>query len=299
MPDDLQDRIDRFLHHLQTERRLSENTRKGYRRDLAELRTFCEAGGTGRWQDLDTHGVRRFAAQAHRRGLGGRSIQRRLSALRTFFEYLLREGVVTHNPALDVRAPKDDRHLPTVLDADRMSQLLAGGSDDALTCRDRAIFELIYSSGLRLAEAVSLDLTDLDLGSALVTVTGKGAKTRVLPVGRYALAALRQWLKVRATLAQPDEPAMFVARRGRRLSARAVQSRLARWARERGIAGVHPHVLRHSFASHLLESSGDLRAVQELLGHADISTTQVYTHLDFQHLAQVYDRAHPRAKKRR
>jgi len=291
--------LDQFLNHLRSERRLSRHTADAYRRDLAAAARYCAAAGLSDCTRMDAGHVRAFAARSHRRGLSGRSIQRRLSALRTFFEYLLREGVVTHNPALDVRAPKDDRHLPTVLDADRMSQLLAGGSDDALTCRDRAIFELIYSSGLRLAEAVSLDLTDLDLGSALVTVTGKGAKTRVLPVGRYALAALRQWLKVRATLAQPDEPAMFVARRGRRLSARAVQSRLARWARERGIAGVHPHVLRHSFASHLLESSGDLRAVQELLGHADISTTQVYTHLDFQHLAQVYDRAHPRAKKRR
>ncbi|MEJ2685951.1 MAG: tyrosine recombinase XerC [Gammaproteobacteria bacterium] len=291
--------LEQFLNHLRSERRLSRHTAEAYRHDLAAAARYCTAAGLSGWTQMDTGHVRAFAARSHRRGLSGRSIQRRLSALRTFFEYLLREGVASHNPALDVRAPKDDRHLPTVLDADRMGQLLAGGSDDALTCRDRAIFELIYSSGLRLAEAVALDLADLDLGSALVTVTGKGAKTRVLPVGRHALAALRQWLKVRAALAQPDEPAMFVARRGRRLSARAVQSRLTRWARERGIAGVHPHVLRHSFASHLLESSGDLRAVQELLGHADISTTQVYTHLDFQHLAQVYDRAHPRAKKRR
>ncbi|MEJ2643810.1 MAG: tyrosine recombinase XerC [Gammaproteobacteria bacterium] len=291
--------LGRFLSHLHSERRLSRHTADAYRRDLSAAARYCASAGLSDWAQMDTGHVRAFAAQSHRRGLSGRSIQRRLSALRTFFEYLLREGTVTSNPAVDVRAPKSERHLPAVLDADRMGQLLAGGPDDALSCRDRAIFELIYSSGLRLAEAVALNLTDLDTGAALVTVTGKGAKTRVLPVGRQALAALGQWLKARGTLAGAEEPAMFVARTGGRLSARAVQSRLGRWAAERGIAGVHPHVLRHSFASHLLESSGDLRAVQELLGHADISTTQIYTHLDFQHLAQVYDRAHPRAKKRR
>ncbi|MGA7802646.1 MAG: site-specific integrase, partial [Gammaproteobacteria bacterium] len=190
-----QDRlVGQFLKHLHSERRLSHHTVEAYRRDLAAAARYCTAAGLGGWAHMDTGHVRGFAAQSHRRGLSGRSIQRRLSALRTFFDYLLREAAVKTNPAVDVRAPKSERHLPAVLDADRVGQLLAGGSDDPLVCRDRAIFELIYSSGLRLAEAVALNLTDLDAGAALVTVTGKGAKTRVLPVGRYALAALRAWL---------------------------------------------------------------------------------------------------------
>ena len=298
MPDDLQDRIDRFLHHLQTERRLSENTRKGYRRDLAELRTFCEAGGTGRWQDLDTHGVRRFAAQAHRRGLGGRSIQRRLSAVRSFYNYLLRERLVTHNPAHDVRAPKAESRLPDTLNVDDVNRLLNVADTDLLVIRDLAMLELMYSSGLRLSELVGLDTGDVDMQERMVRVTGKGAKTRVVPVGAQAIAALQAWLQVRPLSPDTAEKAVFTTRQGRRLGPRAVQQRVRRLARQQGVPGnVHPHTLRHSFASHLLESSGDLRAVQELLGHADISTTQVYTHLDFQHLAAVYDKAHPRARK--
>lgn len=291
--------VDHFLHHLHTERRLSRHTTQAYRRDLAAVARYCGTAGLSHWAQLDAGHVRAFAAQSYRQGLSGRSIQRRLSALRSFFGYLLRERNVKANPALDVQAPKSDRRLPAVIDADRMNQLLADAPDDPLRQRDHAIMELMYSSGLRLAETVALDLTDLDMGAALVTVTGKGAKTRVLPVGRHALAALRTWFGVRGQLAPAGERAMFVARTGRRLSARSVQARLGKWAAERGIGGVHPHVLRHSFASHLLESSGDLRAVQELLGHCDISTTQIYTHVDFQHLAQVYDRAHPRARKRR
>jgi integrase/recombinase XerC len=298
MPDDLQDRIDRFLHHLQTERRLSENTRKGYRRDLAELRTFCEAGGTGRWQDLDTHGVRRFAAQAHRRGLGGRSIQRRLSAVRSFYNYLLRERLLTRNPAHDVRAPKTESRLPDTLNVDDVNRLLNVADTDLLVIRDLAMLDLMYSSGLRLSELVGLDTGDVDMQERMVRVTGKGAKTRVVPVGAQAIAALQAWLQVRPLSQDTAEKAVFTTRQGRRLGPRAVQQRVRRLARQQGVPGnVHPHTLRHSFASHLLESSGDLRAVQELLGHADISTTQVYTHLDFQHLAAVYDKAHPRARK--
>jgi integrase/recombinase XerC len=295
MPGSLQDTIERFLHHLETERRLSVNTSRGYRRDLAELRAFCEACGIARWQDLDTHGVRRYAAQAHRRGLNGRSIQRRLSAVRSFYNYLLRESLVSHNPAHDVSAPKSESRLPDTLNVDDISRLLDVREQDALLIRDAAMLELMYSSGLRLGELTGLDSGDIDLQQRLVRVTGKGAKTRLLPVGAKAIAALEAWLQVRPA---GTDAALFTTRQGRRLSARAVQDRVRRLALRQGVPGkVHPHTLRHSFASHLLESSGDLRAVQELLGHADISTTQVYTHLDFQHLAAVYDKAHPRARK--
>jgi integrase/recombinase XerC len=300
MPDQLQDTIERFLHHLQTERRLSAHTRKGYRRDLDELQAFCEEAGITGWQDLDTHAVRRFAARAHRRGLSGRSIQRRLSAMRSFYNYLLREQLVSHNPAHDVRAPKTENRLPETLNVDDIHRLLDGRGKDLLQIRDLAMLELLYSSGLRLSELTGLDTGDLDLKEGMVRVTGKGAKTRIVPVGRKAVAALQAWLQVRPVGPDAEDRPMFTTRQGRRLGARAVQERVRRLALRQGVPGnVHPHTLRHSFASHLLESSGDLRAVQELLGHADISTTQVYTHLDFQHLARVYDKAHPRARKSR
>lgn len=290
--------IERFLHHLQTERRLSANTVKHYRRDLEELRAWCQVQGIGDWRGLDTRQVRQYAAAAHRRGLSGRSIQRRLSALRTFYNYLLREGTARINPGLDVQAPRTPRHLPDTLSVDDLDRLLRGRSDDPLLVRDIAILELFYSSGLRLAELVGLDCMDIDLDERVVRVTGKGAKTRVVPVGSKAIAALQAWLALRPCAA--GETALFTGRGGRRLGARAVQQRVRQRAVARSIPGkLHPHTLRHSFASHLLESSGDLRAVQELLGHADISTTQIYTHLDFQHLAQVYDQAHPRARKTR
>ncbi len=290
--------IERFLHHLQTERRLSANTVRHYRRDLVDLWAWCQENDIPSWQQLDTRQVRHYAAQAHRRGLGGRSIQRRLSALRTFFNYLLREQAVTINPGLDVHAPRATRHLPDTLNVDDVTRLVGITDREPLTLRDIAILELLYSSGLRLAELVSLDTGDIDFNERVVRVTGKGAKTRVVPVGSKAARAVQDWLAVRTAIA--GESAIFTGRGGRRLSARAVQQRVKQRARKRGIPGdLHPHTLRHSFASHLLESSGDLRAVQELLGHADISTTQVYTHLDFQHLAQVYDAAHPRARKRK
>jgi len=298
VPGEQQQWIDHFLHHLQTERRLSANTRKHYQRDLHELLAFCGEAGISSWAGLDTHQVRQFAARSHRRGLSGRSIQRRLSAIRTFFNYLLRERAVTQNPALDVRAPRSESRLPDTLNVDDIARLLALPARDALAVRDQAILELMYSSGLRLAELVALDAGDIDLPQAMVRVTGKGAKTRVLPIGSKAMTALRAWLQLRPQQLEAGGRAVFTGRGGRRLSARAVQQRVRHRARQRGIPGnVHPHTLRHSFASHLLESSGDLRAVQELLGHADISTTQIYTHLDFQHLAQVYDKAHPRARK--
>ena len=290
--------IERFLQHLQTERRLSANTCKHYRRDLAELLDWCKAAGINGWRGLDTHQVRRYAAQCHRRGLSGRSIQRRLSALRTFYNYLLRERQVSQNPGLDVRAPKSEQHLPDTLNVDDITRLMNVSRKDTLALRDLAILELMYSSGLRLAELVALNTGDMDFNERVVRVTGKGAKTRVLPVGDKAISALRAWMQVRPRQLHRTETAIFTGRSGKRLGARAVQQRVKDWARRQGVPGdIHPHTLRHSFASHLLESSGDLRAVQELLGHADISTTQIYTHLDFQHLAQVYDSAHPRARK--
>jgi integrase/recombinase XerC len=290
--------IDRFLHHLQTERRLAANTCKHYQRDLDELHNWCKAAGINDWHALDSHQVRKYAAQSHRRGLSGRSIQRRLSALRTFYNYLLREQQVSLNPGLDIRAPRSEQHLPDTLNVDDIARLLNVVSKDTLVLRDLAMLELLYSSGLRLAELVALNEGDVDFTERVVRVTGKGAKTRLLPVGDKAIAALQAWMQVRTRQLQGTETAIFTGRGGKRLSARSVQQRVKDWARRQGIPGdLHPHTLRHSFASHLLESSGDLRAVQELLGHADISTTQIYTHLDFQHLAQVYDSAHPRARK--
>jgi len=291
--------IERYLVHLETERRLSPHTLSNYRRDLLGVADFCEAQGLSRWQALDAKHVRSYLAARHRAGIGGRSLARALSALRSFLRFLIREGELSVNVAQGVRAPKAARKLPEPLDADEMGRLLALPAEQPLAARDWAMLELMYSAGLRLAELVSLNVGDVDLAEGRVPVTGKGGKTRVVPVGRYARDALAAWQRHRAGLAGPDEPALFVSRRGGRLSPRSVQQRFRLWGIKQGIASrVHPHKLRHAFASHLLESSGDLRAVQELLGHADISTTQVYTHLDFQHLAEVYDKAHPRARKR-
>lgn len=292
--------VAKFLGYLRHERQMSPHTIESYRRDLTHLIAFCEAHAIADWQALEPYQVRAFVATLHRRGQSGRTIRRRLSAARSLYRYLLREGLVAWNVLAGIPAPKAKRRLPRALSADQASRFVAIPGDDPLTLRDRAMLELLYSSGLRLGELVSLDLGDLDLRAELVRVTGKGAKTRILPVGRFAREALSQWLLVRSRLASRDEPALFTGRNGRRLSHRAVQLRVHRWAQQQGMEiPVHPHILRHSFASHLLESSGDLRAVQELLGHADISMTQVYTHLDFQHLARVYDQAHPRARRKR
>jgi integrase/recombinase XerC len=291
--------IDRFIDHLKYERQLSPLTRKHYRRDLEALCAFCTDAGLDRWAQLDADRVRAFAAACFRRGLAARSIQRRLSAARTFFRFLLREKHVRVNPVLSVSAPKSGKRLPGNLDADRMAKLLDIPGDSAIVDRDRAILELLYSSGLRLSELTGLDCGDVDMADATVRVTGKGRKDRIVPVGRHALAALGRWHRSRRDLAAADERALFVSNRGTRLGARSVQARVKHWARRQGIdSNVYPHLFRHSFATHLLESSHDLRGVQELLGHANISTTQVYTHLDFQHLAQIYDRTHPRARAR-
>jgi len=292
--------IERYLAHLRTERRLSPHTESNYRRDLSALAAFCEAERLGSWRKLDNFHIRTFAAREHRDGLGPRSVQRRLSALRGFFNYLIRERVIKANPAADIQAPKAARRLPKTLDVDQVASLLERKAADPLSRRDLAMMELLYSSGLRLAELAGLDLADLDLADRTVRVLGKGSKTRILPVGRQALTALRAWLGERTTLAKPDVTALFVGQNGRRLGARAIQQRIRRWAAGSDLGvPVHPHLLRHSFATHLLESSRDLRGVQELLGHADISTTQIYTHLDFQHLARVYDESHPRARRRK
>jgi len=291
--------IDGYLGHLAKERRLSPHTASNYARDIGALADYLERGNVTDWKRVDSQHVRVFAARSHAGGLSPRSVQRRLSAVRGFFGYLVREGVASSNPAVDIRAPKAARRLPGTLDVDQIAQLLQIPGDDPLAVRDRAIMELFYSSGLRLAELVGLALTDLDLADRTVRVLGKGAKTRIVPVGRKACDAIRAWLKERAALADIDETAMFVGRNGTRLKERAIQLRIAGWARRKGLpARVYPHLFRHSFATHLLESSKDLRGVQELLGHADISTTQVYTHLDFAHLARTYDASHPRAKRK-
>jgi integrase/recombinase XerC len=299
--------IDKFLSHLALERRMSPHTVAAYRRDLERLAAFCDRHRHDRWDGLENLHLRTFAASEHAGGLSPRSVQRRLSAARTFFGYLQREKSSVRNPALEVRAPKGKKRLPATLDADQMGRLLDFRADDSLSVRDKAIMELFYSSGLRLSELVGLDLAALDLSDRTVRVIGKGSKTRIVPIGRHAQAALAQWLEHRARLtARPGAApgaggtAVFLGRNGRPLSVRSVQLRVAGWARRRGLnVHLHPHMFRHSFATHLLESSGDLRAVQELLGHANIGTTQIYTHLDFNHLASVYESAHPRARRRR
>jgi integrase/recombinase XerC len=306
-------RVAQFRRYMTTERNLSAHTDSNYARDLTALVKFCDERKLDDWSAIDSQHIRLFAAQSHAKGLGGRSIQRRLSAVRSFFEYLVQETRVQelaherpaerinvkNNPVVDVRAPKARRRLPETLDADQMSSLLEIPAGDIFVTRDLAIMELLYSSGLRLAELVGLDVSGLNLPDRTVTVLGKGQKERIVPVGTEALHALRHWLTERAALAGSGESALFVSRSGTRLGRRAVQTRVAYWARRQGLSvRVYPHLFRHSFASHLLESGGDLRGVQELLGHADIATTQIYTHLDFQHLARIYDKTHPRARRK-
>jgi integrase/recombinase XerC len=289
-------RIDQFiksLHHL------SEQTRKAYQKDISIFLEYCNEINIENWTVIDGRQIRGFVTQRHRQGIGGRSLQRNLSAIRAFYRYLIKTGVANSNPAQGIVTPKTAKKLPNTLDVDQSTQLVEIKATDILSIRDKAIFELMYSCGLRLSELVKLNLDSIDIGDGVVTVIGKGNKTRLLPVGQQALEATRIWLKQRVILATHDDNALFVSKRGTRISTRSVQQRLRHWSKRQGLGThVHPHMLRHSFATHVLESSGDLRAVQELLGHADISTTQVYTHLDFQHLAKVYDQAHPRAQKK-
>ncbi len=292
--------IDLFLAYLRNQRQVSVHTLDNYQRDLRKLQHFCQQQQISQWSELRDHHIRSFAATLRHKRLASRSMQRNLSAIRSFYNFLLREDKAQINPAASASAPKQKRQLPDVLDVDQVSKLLDIKTDDSLSLRDWAIMELLYSSGLRLSELSNLDLHHIDLSDQTVRVTGKGEKTRIVPVGRFAIEALQQWLQSRVGIAKHDEQAIFVNKNGTRLSQRSIQSRMRQWAIKQGLdKHVHPHMLRHSFASHLLESSGDLRAVQELLGHADISTTQIYTHVDFQHLASVYDKAHPRAKKKK
>lgn len=291
-----------YHHHLASEKRYAALTVSSYERDLHDFIAWLEQHKPETQVDLttvQTWQIRQWLSQLHRKGLSGKSLQRKLSSVRRFFRFLIRENAIEQNPVLDVQSPKHARKLPDTLDADTLERLLAIDADDVLAVRDKAMMELLYSSGLRLAELVGLDVTDLDLRQQQVRVVGKGNKQRYIPVGRLALAALRDWLAQRANVANVKETALFVSKRGTRVNPRTVQYRLEHWQQQQGLEQhVHPHKLRHSFASHVLESSGDLRAVQEMLGHADISTTQIYTHLDFQHLANVYDKAHPRARKK-
>ncbi|HEX5756117.1 MAG TPA: tyrosine recombinase XerC [Arenimonas sp.] len=285
-----------YLDHLRVERRASPHTLSNYARDLQAFADWLRDNGHSDLDALHPEQTRSFIAGEHRRGLGGRSLQRRLSALRGLFRWRIKQGLSNNDPTTGLRAPKAPRKLPQVLDPDEMTRLVEVPTDTAIGRRDRALLELFYSSGLRLSELTGLRWRDLDLNDGLVTVLGKGRKQRVVPVGRHAREALGEWRREsNGTLESP----VFPGRGGAAISPRAVQARLRLLAMQQGVwKRVYPHLLRHSFASHVLESSGDLRGVQELLGHADIATTQIYTHLDFQHLAKVYDAAHPRAKRR-
>ena len=285
-----------YLAYLNNERGYSPLTAENYARDIRRLLTL--AGATP-LAELKSHHIRRYIAQLHGSGLGGRSLARVLSAWRGFYNYLMRDHGCKNNPCVGLRAPKAPKTLPHALSPDEAVKLVEMPVETPLDARDKAMFELLYSSGLRLAELVSLDPVDMDFADASVRVTGKGNKTRIVPLGSHAIDALKAWLAVRDQIARPGETALFVGARGERIAAGVVRARLAAWARRAGLPlHVHPHVLRHSFATHVLQSSGDLRAVQEMLGHSSISTTQVYTHLDFQYLAKAYDAAHPRAKKK-
>lgn len=294
-----QNQLNGFIDYLRYERRNSPRTLTAYHQDLMRLTAYCDKQEISHWSEVDNYIGRKWLGSLHQHGLSGSSIQRILSGCRSFYRWLIREQHATTNPFDLLKAPRHPRKLPDTLDIDAVQQLVALKGDDPLTVRDRAILELFYSSGLRLSELVSLDIGDIDLSAGEARVTGKGNKTRVVPVGRYARLAIQQWLAIRTEMAAETELAMFVSRRGGRLATRSVEKRLKDWAIRQGVnRNVHPHMLRHSFASHMLESSGDLRAVQELLGHQNISTTQIYTHLDFQHLAKVFDKAHPRAKRK-
>lgn len=286
-----------FERYLTTEKRLSPHSTSNYLRDLEKFRLFCQTQNLDQLSQLNSHHVRQCMGKLRQKGLSSKSIQRWLSGVKAFFNFCLKNGWLKRNPTTGVQAPKADKKLPKTLDVDQVCQLVELEGDGFLACRDRAMLELTYSSGLRLAELVGLNLSDIDLQARSLRVTGKGNKVRDLPIGRHAVAALKRWLQHRTDL--ENKSPLFISQRGSRISTRNVQERFRRAGVLRLIQQpIHPHMLRHSFASHMLESSSDLRAVQELLGHANISTTQIYTHLDFQHLAKVYDQAHPRANRK-
>lgn len=299
--------LHRFFSYLQSERRYSAHTVSAYRRDIKH---FIVASGLSdaqkiRWDDIKQSDIRRCVAALHRQGLSGKSLQRWLSSIRSLYKFLCRFDLATNNPAIGIPAPKTSKRLPKTLNVDELNQLLStnrndiGAVDGRLNVRDNAMMELMYACGLRLSELSGLDLQDIDWQQQVIQVTGKGQKQRRLPFGGKAKDAVNHWLKQRTVIAKENEIALFVSTRGTRLSNSSIQKRLKKMALTQGLnTNIYPHMLRHSFASHLLESSKDLRAVQELLGHANLSTTQIYTHLDFQHLAGVYDDAHPRARKK-
>ena len=291
-----------YLEFLNFERGLSPLTRENYARDITQLIKLADSAPLN---SLQSNHIRRFIASLHGKGLGGKSIARMLSSWRGFFDFLVNRKGFTNNPVIGLRAPKSPKTLPQALSIEQAVKLVDIGDDDVLGIRDHAILELFYSSGLRLSEVVNLDIDALDFSEGTVVVTGKGNKTRIVPMGSHAMDALQKWLQIRTQIKINDATKngsgkpVFIGLQGRRISARNVQYRLKEWSIKQGInSSVHPHMLRHSFATHVLQSSGDLRAVQEMLGHANISTTQVYTHLDYQHLTKVYDQAHPRAKKK-
>lgn len=287
-----------YFQYLTVEKRSSEHTLKSYQRDINQLQSYCKSHALQEWQKIQATDIRNHIASRHRKGISSKSLQRELSAIRSFYNYLLKKRLVDSNPARHIRAPKLSRKLPRVLDVDQIFGILETSPDSYLEIRDLAIFELFYSSGLRLSELSNLNIEDLDLSEQLLRVKqGKGGNQRQLPVGSKAVKAVQKWLNHRT---ESMSLALFTTNKGNRLGQRSIQLRLDRWCKKLGLAEhVHPHMLRHSFASHLLESSQDIRAVQELLGHSNISTTQIYTHLDFQHLASVYDKTHPRAKKKK
>lgn len=295
----LQQPINDFLDYLRVERQYSANTLNGYRRNLQMLHDFLLAQSLLRWSDVTTQHLQQWLNKLHRQGIKPRTLAQKASSVRSLFHFLVRRQGLPQDPSRQIQLPKLPRPLPKSLDVDAVDALLRVPGDDGMACRDQAILELFYGCGLRLSELTSLDVGDVDHAGQHLRVTGKGSKDRLLPVGRKALAALARWLPIRQQwLGSRVESALFISQRGRRLSGRTVEQRVARAASQIGLDDrVYPHKLRHAFATHLLEASGDLRGVQELLGHANLSTTQVYTHLDFQHLAQVYDGSHPRAKR--
>ncbi|MDT8825859.1 tyrosine recombinase XerC [Vibrio vulnificus] len=299
LPSGLRKPLDQFYEYLRAEKGLSLHTQRNYKQQLEIMAEHLHGMGLKQWQQVDAAWVRQLAGKGMREGMKASSIATRLSSLRSFFDFLILRGILTANPAKGVSAPRKQRPLPKNLDVDEVNQLLEVNDDDPLSIRDRAIMELMYGAGLRLAELVDIDVRDVHLRSGEIRVIGKGNKERKVPFAGMAVEWVGKWLKVRASLADPSEPALFVSKLGTRISHRSVQKRMAEWGQKQAVAShITPHKLRHSFATHILESSNNLRAVQELLGHENISTTQIYTHLDFQHLADVYDQAHPRARKK-
>ncbi|MGD6737655.1 tyrosine recombinase XerC [Photobacterium leiognathi] len=299
LPRNLEQPLERFYEYLRSERELSLHTQQNYKRQLTRIAEQLVELKVESWQQVDAGWVRQIASKGMRDGLKASSLAMRLSALRSFFDFLVHQNVLKANPAKGVAAPRKSRPLPKNLDVDEMNQLLDVNEDDPLAIRDRAMMELMYGAGLRLSELVGIDLRNISLSKGDLRVIGKGDKERIVPFSGLAREWVAKWLKLRDSIAQADEQALFVSKLGHRISTRNVQKRMAEWGQKQAVSShINPHKLRHSFATHMLESSGDLRAVQELLGHANLSTTQIYTHLDFQHLAKVYDEAHPRAKKR-